>query len=158
MPKTYDQPCPVAKALEILGDRWTLLIIRDLLLGKTRFQELQESLPGIATNVLSDRLKNLEASEIVETKLYNDHPPRYSYHLTRKGKDLGVIVGALYAWGQRHTDTGSSLIDQSCGHQVELCYYCRTCNSKANAATCAPCACPRQTEVLTMEQFTAVLE
>lgn len=142
MPKSYDQPCPVAKALEILGDRWTLLIIRDLLLGKERFQELQESLPGIASNVLSDRLKNLENNEIVETKLYSDHPPRYCYHLTRRGKELGLIIGALYTWGQKHTATGSNLIDQNCGHQVELCYFCRTCNSKVKRSNVRPLKMP----------------
>ena len=123
MPKFYDQPCPVAKALEILGDRWTLLIIRDCFRGKSRFNEFQESLPGIATNVLSDRLKLLEQNEIVESRLYNNHPPRLSYHLTKRGKELGMIVRSLYMWGQKHTDEGSELIDETCGHHVELCLY-----------------------------------
>lgn len=131
MPKNYDQPCPVAKTLELVGERWTLLIIRDLIRGKTKFNELQESLPGIAASVLSERLKNLEAHEIVESKLYSEHPPRLSYHLTKRGRELGMIIGALYSWGQKYTSCGSKLVDDECGHAVELGFHCPTCKKRA---------------------------
>src|SRR5437660_3619086 len=76
MPKRYGQRCPVAKSLELLGERWTLLLIRDLLSGSRRFQDLQTSLAGIAPNVLSERLKILEEHGIVAREFYSEHPPR----------------------------------------------------------------------------------
>ena len=102
MPKRYGQSCPVAKTLELIGDRWTLLIVRDLLPGTRRFQDLLSSLSGIAPNILSDRLKLMEEHALVSRRLYSEHPPRAEYELTSKGKELGVIVGALAAWGSRH--------------------------------------------------------
>src|SRR5436309_13063224 len=95
MPKRYGQPCPVAKSLELLGERWTLLVIRDLLAGPRRFQDLLASLDGIAPNVLSERLKILEAHGIVAREFYSEHPPRAAYALTPRGRDLGTGVRAL---------------------------------------------------------------
>ena len=99
MPRRYGQSCPVALSLDLLGDRWTLLIVRDLLRGRGRFQELGESLPGIAPNILSDRLKLLEEHGVVTRRFYSDHPPRAEYVLTDKGRELGVVIGALASWG-----------------------------------------------------------
>ena len=76
MPKRYGQPCPVAKTLELIGDRWTLLLVRDLLPGTRRFQDLLTSLSGIAPNILSDRLKLMEEHGLVSRRLYSEHPPR----------------------------------------------------------------------------------
>src|SRR3712207_7079876 len=80
MARLYNQPCPVAKSLDVLGERWTLLVVRDLLRGRHRFHELAASLPGIAPNVLSDRLKLLEEHGLVERRFYSDHPPRSEEH------------------------------------------------------------------------------
>jgi DNA-binding HxlR family transcriptional regulator len=103
MAKTsLDQSCPVARTLDIVGSRWTLLIIRDLLTGTLRFQDFQENLPGMAPNVLSDRLKTLEAHGLVRRDFYSDHPPRASYTLTDQGRELGVAVLALARWGMHH--------------------------------------------------------
>jgi DNA-binding HxlR family transcriptional regulator len=99
---SLDRSCPIARTLDIVGARWTLLIIRDLLPGTMRFQDLQESLPGLAPNVLSDRLKTLEAHGIVRREFYSDHPPRAAYALTDRGRELGVTVLALGRWGTRH--------------------------------------------------------
>ena len=82
MAKKYGQACPVAKALELVGDRWTLLVVRDLLPGTRRFQDLLDSLPGLAPNILSDRLKLMEEHRLVTRHLYSDHPPRARYELT----------------------------------------------------------------------------
>ena len=91
---SYDQACPVAKALELVGDRWTLLIVRDLLNeGARRFQDFQQSLKGIAPAILSDRLKLMEEHGLVTRRFYSDHPPRAEYILTDKGKDLGLVIG-----------------------------------------------------------------
>ena len=85
------QNCSIARALEIVGERWTLLIIRDVLLGLHRFDEFQESL-GIARNVLTDRLNRLVDEGVLERVLYSERPERYEYHLTKKGLDLNVAL------------------------------------------------------------------
>jgi DNA-binding HxlR family transcriptional regulator len=121
--KDYGQRCPVAKTLEIVGDRWTLLLVRDLLGGTRRFQDLQTGLPGLAPNILSDRLKLMEAHGLVARRLYSDHPPRAEYALTAKGQELGVVVGALAAWGSRHAYTRARLVDADSGQEVRLGYF-----------------------------------
>lgn len=102
MSKSYGQQCPVAKTLDLLGDRWTLLIVRDLLRGKTRFSELFESLTGIPSNLLADRLKCLEAAGIVERSYYSECPPRAEYRLTKKGQDLQKVIAAIAEWGNTY--------------------------------------------------------
>ena len=97
MPKQYGQACPVAKSLELVGERWTLLLVRDLLGGARRFQDLQASLPGIAPTLLSDRLKVMETHGIVTRRFYSEHPPRAEYVLTNRGRELGFVIGALAA-------------------------------------------------------------
>ena len=94
--------CPVAGALDIVGDKWTLLVVRDLLLGKTTYSELQKSPEKIPTNILAERLKRLEQAGVVSRQLYQQRPPRYAYHLTDKGRDLGRILVAMVEWGNRH--------------------------------------------------------
>ena len=129
MPKDYRQACPVAKTLELIGDRWTLLIVRDLLPGTRRFQDLLAGLPGLAPNVLSDRLKLMETHGLVARRFYSEHPPRAEYALTEKGKELGVVVGALAAWGSRHVHRQTALVHAGCGHPVKLGYYCPDCGA-----------------------------
>ena len=104
MAKSYGiDDCPVARTLDLIGERWTILLLRDLLLhGARRFQDFQVSLPGVAPNTLSARLKLLEAQGVIATRLYAQHPPRYEYFLTEKGKALGPVLKSLYAWGERH--------------------------------------------------------
>jgi DNA-binding HxlR family transcriptional regulator len=99
----YGQRCPVARALDVVGERWSLLILRDLnRKGPQRFQALEEGLPGVAPNTLSARLKMLEAHGVIGARLYERHPPRYEYFLTDKGKALVPVLKALYAWGERY--------------------------------------------------------
>jgi DNA-binding HxlR family transcriptional regulator len=102
-PDIEREDCPVAAALEIIGERWTLLIVRDLLRQQTRrFQDLETSLQGISPNTLSSRLKRLEEAAIVERRFYEEHPPRAEYVLTDKGRALGPIVLALKRWGETY--------------------------------------------------------
>jgi DNA-binding HxlR family transcriptional regulator len=101
-----NQSCPIAGALEIVGSRWTFLIIRDLLIDTRRFQDLQESMPGIAPNTLSSRLKSLEAHGLISRQFYSEHPPRAAYALTDQGRELGVVVLALAQWGVQHVGGG----------------------------------------------------
>lgn len=97
--------CPVARTLDLIGERWTILLLRDLLLhGPRRFQDFQASLPGVAPNTLSARLKAMEDSGLVSRLLYNERPPRLEYVLTAKGKSLGPIVKAMREWGRKHLD------------------------------------------------------
>lgn len=94
--------CPVASALELLGDRWTLVVVRDLVLGKTRYGEFMDSPEGIPTNILAERLKRLEALGIVTREPYQDNPPRHSYRLTEMGEELKPVLGTLRKWGLKH--------------------------------------------------------
>lgn len=95
--------CPVARALDAIGEKWSLLILRDLFRkGPLRFQDLERGLPGAAPNTLSARLKTLEAEGVIATRLYKSHPPRYEYLLTDKGQALRPVLKALYAWGERY--------------------------------------------------------
>jgi len=97
--------CPVARTLDLIGERWTILLLRDLLLhGPRRFQDFQASLPGVAPNTLSARLKSMEDSGLVSRTLYSERPPRLEYVLTAKGKSLGPVVKAMRDWGSKHVD------------------------------------------------------
>jgi DNA-binding HxlR family transcriptional regulator len=100
--RDYDgQNCSIARALEIVGERWTLLIVRDAFLGRRRFDEFQESL-GISRNVLTERLGRLVDEGILERVLYQERPERYEYLLTRKGRDLYIALAGLRQWGDRY--------------------------------------------------------
>jgi DNA-binding HxlR family transcriptional regulator len=100
--RDYDgQNCSIARALEIVGERWTLLIVRDVALGLRRFDQLQENL-GIARNVLTDRLNRLVDEGILERVPYSARPARYEYRLTEKGTELRVALAALRQWGDKH--------------------------------------------------------
>ena len=104
MAKSYGiDDCPVARTLDLIGERWTILLMRDLLLhGPRRFQQFQDSLPGVAPNTLSARLKAMEDRGLVRRVLYNERPPRLEYVLTDLGKSMGPVVKAMRDWGSRH--------------------------------------------------------
>jgi DNA-binding HxlR family transcriptional regulator len=97
-------PCPVACTLDLLGDKWTLLVVRDLLLGKTTYTEFQHSPESIPTNILAERLKRLQAAGVIVREKYQERPVRYRYLLTGKGKDLYPVLSAMIDWGNRHID------------------------------------------------------
>jgi DNA-binding HxlR family transcriptional regulator len=95
--------CPIAGALDVLGDSWTLLVLRDLLFyDKHRFADFLNSPEGISTNILAERLKRLETCGLVERRRYQDRPPRDEYYVTQRGHDLLPVLRELIAWGQRH--------------------------------------------------------
>lgn len=94
--------CPVACTLDVLGDRWTLLVVRDLMRGKHRFGEFLGSSEKIPTNILADRLQRLVASGVVAAQPYSEHPPRVDYVLTEKGEDLRPVMRAMVDWGVKH--------------------------------------------------------
>jgi DNA-binding HxlR family transcriptional regulator len=94
--------CPIEKTLRIIGKKWTLLIIRDLLGGKKRFSQLAQSLYQISPRTLSSRLKDLEKNEIIKKKIFNQIPPRVEYQLTQKGKGLKDILNQIRKWGSKN--------------------------------------------------------
>jgi len=101
-PRPARSGCPIATSLEILGDRWTLVIVRDMLTGKRRFAEFLASPERITTNVLTDRLGQMEAAGLVEKAPYQERPRRFEYRLTRKGRGLLPLLQELSRWANRH--------------------------------------------------------
>lgn len=95
--------CPIATALDLIGDRWTLLIVRDAaLFGRHKNKEFQDAGEKIPTNILADRLKRLVAGGLMEKRCYQEHPPRYEYHLTEAGNELFPVVASMAAWAKKH--------------------------------------------------------
>ncbi|MGI9613203.1 MAG: winged helix-turn-helix transcriptional regulator [Acidimicrobiales bacterium] len=95
--------CPIACSLDVLGDKWTLLVLRDLLDGKTRFSEFERSPEGIPTNILTDRLRRLEATGLV-ARIKGRSSSRFEYHPTAQGRDLRPVLLALASWGNTHLE------------------------------------------------------
>jgi DNA-binding HxlR family transcriptional regulator len=130
--RTYDkQVCSVARALEVVGERWTMLIVRDAFLGLRRFDEFQRSL-GVARNVLSDRLDRLVDEGIFERRLYREHPPRYEYRLTDRGRDLYPVVFGLMRWGDKHAAPNGPprvLRHRDCGGPIDDHMVCEKCGA-----------------------------
>jgi DNA-binding HxlR family transcriptional regulator len=118
---------PLAAALERVGDRWTLLIIEALLTGPGRFGELSEAIDGIAPNILSERLKRLEAEKIVRATPYSERPPRFSYALTDEGQELAGVLRLLADWGSRGSSKAEPMRHALCGTEVEARLWCPTC-------------------------------
>ena len=102
MTRSYDQLCPIARTLDVIGERWTLLIIRELFFGADKFSELLERLPGIPSRILSERLKKLEEHGLVGRSVYSEHPLRAAYSLTDLGQSLKPVLGAIATWGMMH--------------------------------------------------------
>jgi DNA-binding HxlR family transcriptional regulator len=130
----YDnQVCCVASALEVVGERWSLLIVRNVLLGLRRFDEIQAQL-GIARNVLHTRLTKLLDEGVLEKRLYQEHPPRYEYRLTDKGLDLWPTIVALMQWGNRYAAPAAGapvlLAHRGCGGAVDEHRICEVCGAR----------------------------
>ena len=133
--REYDQVCSVARSLEILGERWTLLVIRDVFYGKRRFDAIQEDL-GIARNVLSSRLARLVDEGILEKRAYQERPVRYEYFLTEKGIDLWPVMITMMHWGDRYlADHGAPVVihHKDCGGEVDDRGYCGECGERLTA-------------------------
>lgn len=128
MKNLYSLPCNLAQTLNLVGDRWSLLILHRMFQGLGTYKELQDNLEGIPSNLLSERLKSLESDGLVESSLYQEHPPRYRYGLTASGRDLEDVFNSLVLWGQKHLAACQrQLVHGVCGHPVELRYYCPEC-------------------------------
>jgi DNA-binding HxlR family transcriptional regulator len=118
---------PLAAALERVGDRWSLLLIEALLDGPRRFGELSESVAGIAPNILSERLKRLEAERIVRATPYSERPPRFTYALSDEGLELAGVLRLLADWGARGSSHAEPMRHALCGTPMEARLWCPTC-------------------------------
>lgn len=121
--------CSVAQALEVIGEWWTPLILRDLFLGVTRFDDFIERL-NISRNVLTARLTHLVDHDVIARVAYQDNPVRYDYRLTDKGKDLWVVLSALQGWGDRWAAPSGppvEMIHKECGHVTHVVPACSEC-------------------------------
>ena len=123
--------CSIARAMEILGERWTFLILREAFYGVRRFSDMQRNL-GIARNILSTRLQNLVSAGIFERRLYHEEPERYEYRLTQAGRDLYPAIVTLMRWGDEHLqgELGPPVVlrHNLCGHEADpvlVCSHCR---------------------------------
>jgi DNA-binding HxlR family transcriptional regulator len=118
----------LTNALERIGDRWTLLTVAALLDGPRRFGELAEAVEGISTNVLTSRLRALERLGLVVASPYSDRPPRFEYQLAEAGRELADAIRLLSAWGAEAGPNPSGLIHAACATNLEVRYYCPTCD------------------------------
>ena len=130
---TYDeQVCSVARALEVVGERWSLLIVRDVQLGLHRFEDIREEL-GIARNVLASRLAGLVDAGVLERRRYSGHPQRFEYHLTPVGRELALTIVALMQWGDRHLARPDGrprcARHRGCGGPVQVAFACTDCGT-----------------------------
>lgn len=128
-PQTYPPATrtPLEAALDRVGDRWSLLLVDALLVSGRRFGELREELPGLAPNILTDRLRRLEREGIIVATPYSTRPPRMEYALTGDGRDLASTLRLLADWGARRDANGEPLRHDRCGTAVEARWYCPTC-------------------------------
>jgi DNA-binding HxlR family transcriptional regulator len=137
LPRTYEtQVCSIARTLETIGDRWTMLIIRDAFLGMRRFEDFQRDL-GVARNVLSDRLARLVDDGVLERRPYQERPERFEYRLTEKGIDLWPVLVSLMKWGDRHAPEEAGppmlVLHRGCGGEVDARFVCSNCGEPVDA-------------------------
>ena len=116
----------LGRTLTVVGDRWTLVVIGSLLAGPQRYADLQQRVPGIAPNILAQRLKRLEAAGVVTARAYQERPPRYLYELAAGGSELAGAVRLLAEWGARHGE-GDPPRHAACGTPLETRWYCPAC-------------------------------
>ena len=137
--------CSVARAVDVVGQRWTPLILRDLFAGMARFEDIRRDL-GIASNVLAARLEDLERHGVVERRQYQSTPARHEYLLTEKGRDLFPVIATLVAWGDKWLAEPAGppalTVHTDCGHATTAKTVCAECGAELNAANAIPAAGP----------------
>lgn len=131
--RSYDQACSIARTLELIGERWTLLVLRDVLLGARRFEDLQRT-TGAASNILTDRLSTLVEHGILRRVPLPERPDRFEYRPTRAGAELAHVLQALMQWGDRHTAGPEGpprvIFHTTCGHATEPVHICAHCGEE----------------------------
>lgn len=140
-----DMPCSVARSLALLGDRWTLLVLRNAFLGMRRFDDFQAGL-GVTRHVLADRLARLVEGGVLKKVPYQDNPPRHEYRLTEMGRDLYPVLLALTRWGDRWLDEGKGApleyVHKTCGHSFRPTMVCSECGEAVTPFDVQPVAGP----------------
>jgi len=139
MNERYNLPCNIAQTLNLIGDRWTLLILHEMLVGSHSFNQIKHALPGLSSRMLSERLRLLESSGLVQAELYSEHPPRYHYTLTEIGKALEPVFNAMIVWGRNHLKRCyKKLVHAACGHEVSVVCHCEHCGRIVEDVTAVP--------------------
>jgi DNA-binding HxlR family transcriptional regulator len=124
------RPCSVAAALNLIGEKWTLLAVREITFGNQRFDAIVKN-TGAPRDRLAARLRTLEAAGVVERRLYSEHPPRYEYELTQAGQELRAVLTVLRGWGDRWAvDAPPTAFEHSCGHDLDPAVTCRHCGAE----------------------------
>jgi DNA-binding HxlR family transcriptional regulator len=133
--------CSISRTLAVLGERWTLLVLRQSFLGMKRFEDIRAGL-GIARNTLADRLNTLVDEGILERRPYQQHPPRHEYKLTQKGRDLYPVLVTLMQWGDRYNAGPEGpplvLVHKPCGHETEPSLACSHCGGEIDPREMRP--------------------
>jgi DNA-binding HxlR family transcriptional regulator len=124
---TPPETSPLGDALARVGDRWTLLVVGALMEGPRRFGDLEQEVPGIAPNILTQRLRHLEREALVVARPYSERPPRMVYELSAAGRELAGALRLLADWGARHSDAAEPARHGVCGTPLEVRWYCPTC-------------------------------
>lgn len=130
-------PCPVAQAMSVIGDSWTLLLIRDAMRGATRFEEFQQK-TGASRAVISERLAHLVKHEVLARTQYEEHPPRYEYRLTARGKALQPVMMTMAHWAEAHLPKptkGPKRRHTTCGHRFHPVVHCSECGEAVTPET-----------------------
>jgi DNA-binding HxlR family transcriptional regulator len=127
------RPCSIAAALTLVGERWALLAIREINFGNHRFDQIARN-TGAARDILTSRLRRLEDAGVIYRRPYQDHPPRFEYHLTAAGRGLRSVLNALRTWGDHWVvDKPPVVVDHSCGHTLEVVATCAHCGAVVNS-------------------------
>ncbi len=133
-----EQACPIARSLSVVGERWTMLVLREAFMGTRRFEDFRQR-TGAARNVLSDRLDKLVQNEVLERCPYQEKPARHEYRLTEKGLDLYPVLMALVRWGDRWLDEGRGRViehrHKECGHVMQMEAVCSECRETLDPRT-----------------------
>ncbi|MFG2090874.1 MULTISPECIES: winged helix-turn-helix transcriptional regulator [unclassified Spirillospora] len=140
MPKdAHPRECSVADTLDLVGERWSLLVIRELSYAVRRFDQIVRN-TGASRDILASRLRKLEANGIIRRERYSDHPARYEYHLTPAGVELCDVLLVLMRWGDRHLHADDPPVrwQHSCGHPVSPMVICRHCGNEARQGAHSP--------------------
>jgi len=136
--RSFDQNCSIARALEVVGERWTLLILREVMLGHRRFEEIRRN-TGVASNILSDRLETLVEHGVLKRRRYSEKPEAHEYRATEKGRKLQPVLTMLMQWGDRHMAPEAGpprvLVHTTCGHDSSPHLVCDHCGEPVDART-----------------------
>jgi DNA-binding HxlR family transcriptional regulator len=126
MPESTPRACSIAAALTFLGEKWSLLVVRELALNVHRFDQIARN-TGAPRDILANRLRRLETEGVLERRRYQEHPPRYEYHLTEAGQELRPILLSLARWGEKWTPERGTRWIHACGHDLDLVHTCAAC-------------------------------